>query len=426
MPTPLDHTMLMRALTLGLPAATCLAALLALAGLAAAGEAPPAAPVMAPVAAGDAATAVAGDPAPTEPGVRLKDLCEISGVRDNHLFGVGLVVGLSGTGDKNPATVRMLRQMLATKHLSFDDADLSSKNVAMVTVTADLPAFARAGSRLYTTVSVAGDATSLRGGMLLQTPLTGADERIYAVAQGALSVGGFGAASPGQPASGVEHRNIETDASLSQGALVEREVPASLLYGDRLRLILRESDFTTASRVAHCLGDTFGPARVTAVDANMITLGFATTPSEGELVDTIAKLQQLRVAPDIKARVVINERTGTIVAGNLVRISAVAVSHGSLSLRVMPVADRRPDPADPRKVVDTVSWVDPFTRLKRSDPPAGLRPTATPGSLNIVAGATVDDIANALNALGAKPHDLVAIFEAIARAGALHAELVKM
>ncbi len=166
-----------------------------------------------------------GDPAPTDAGVRLKDLCEISGVRDNHLFGVGLVVGLSGTGDKNPATVRMLRQMLATKHLSFDDADLSSKNVAMVTVTADLPAFARAGSRLYTTVSVAGDATSLRGGMLLQTPLTGADERIYAVAQGAVSVGGFGAASPGLPAPGVEHRNIETDAALSQGALVEREVP---------------------------------------------------------------------------------------------------------------------------------------------------------------------------------------------------------
>ena len=415
MPTPPDSAMPLRILTLGLPAATCLAALLALAGLAAAGEAP-----------AGAEAAVAGDPAPTKAGVRLKDLCEIYGVRDNQLHGIGIVVGLSGTGDKTPATVRMLRQMLATKHLSFEDTDLLSKNVAMVSVTADLPAFARAGSRLYTQVETCGDATSLRGGVLLQTPLTGADERVYAVAQGAVSVGGFGAASPGLPAPGVEHKNIETVANLSQGALVEREIPVSLLYGDRLRLILRESDFITASRVAHCLGEAFGPGRVVAMDANMITLGFASTPSDGDLVETIARLQQLRVTPDIKARVVINANTGTVVAGNLVRISAVAVSHGSLSLRVQPVAERRPDPNDPRRAIDAVAWVDPFTRLKRAEPPAGLRPTATPGTMNIIAGATVDDIANALNALGAKPHDLVAIFEAIQRAGALHAELVVM
>jgi flagellar P-ring protein precursor FlgI len=372
------------------------------------------------------ATAAVPDVVAADEGIRLKDLCEIYGVRDNQLHGIGVVVGLSGTGDKTPATVRMLRQMLATKHLSFSDGDLESKNVAMVAVTADLPAFARNGSRLFTQVSCLGDASSLKGGVLLQTPLVAADERIYAVAQGSVSVGGFGAAGPNLVLGGVDHKNIETVANLAGGALVEREVPVSLLYGDRLRLVLREADFTTASRVAKALGEVFGPARVIAEDATMITLGFAAPPSETDLVDTIAKLQQLRVAPDLKARVVINSRTGTVVAGSQVRISAVAVSHGGLSLRVTPVLERRADPNDRSKVIEGMAWIDPVTRLRSPLPPAGTRPTTNPGTMNVIAGATVDDIANALNALGARPRDLVAIFEAIQRAGALHAELVVM
>jgi flagellar P-ring protein FlgI len=361
-----------------------------------------------------------------ENGVRLKDLCDIYGVRDNQLHGIGVVVGLSGTGDKTPATVRMLRQMLATKHLSFSESDLLSKNVAMVAVTADLPAFARNGSRLYTQISCLGDATSLRGGVLLQTPLVAADERIYAVAQGTVSIGGFGNAAPVNSGGGVDHKNIETVATLAAGALVEREVPVSLLYGDRLRLVLKEADFTTANRVAQALSDVFGALRVKAEDANMVTLSFAQPPTETQLVETIAQLQQLRVSPDMRARVVINARTGTVVAGKSVRISDVAVSHGGLSLRVMPTTERRTDPNDRNKVIDSVAWVDPVTRIRSSQAPAGIIPVALPGTLNVLSGATVEDIANGLNALGARPRDLVAIFEAIQRAGALHAELVVM
>lgn len=371
------------------------------------------------------ATAVSVIPV-VESGVRLKDLCEIYGVRDNQLHGIGVVVGLGGSGDKTAATVRMLRQMLATKQLSFPETELASKNIAMVAVTADLPAFARNGARLYTQVSCLGDASSLKGGILLQTPLVAADGRIYAVAQGTVSIGGFGNAGPGLAQGGVDHKNVETVGSLPTGALVEREVPVSLLYGDRLRLVLKDADFTTASRVARALTEVFGVGRVVAEDATMITLGFASKPSDQDLVETIARLQQVRVAPDIKARVVVNSRTGTVVAGNQVRISEVAVSHAGMSLRVMPVLQRRPDPNNRGGTIESVAWVDPVTRIRSDQPPVGLRPAVTPGTLTVLAGVTVDDLANALNALGARPRDLVAIFEAIQRAGALHAELVVM
>jgi flagellar P-ring protein precursor FlgI len=427
-----DHRPVSRPLPARRPAAQALALLLLLAGLPGAGmltaaEAPAPLPASLTRSAGDAEAAEAA-PGPGGPadGVRLKDLCEIYGVRDNQLHGIGVVVGLSGTGDKTPATVRMLMQLLATKHLSFAASDLISKNVAMVAVTADLPAFARNGSKLYTQVSCLGDATSLKGGVLLQTPLVAADEKIYAVAQGSVSVGGFGAAGPNLQSTGIDHKNIETVAVLGGGSLVEREVPVSLLYGDRLRLVLRDSDFTTASRVARVLGQEFGVGRVTAEDATVVSLGFASVPSEGELVATISRLQQLRVDPDVKARVVINSRTGTVVAGNLVRISAVAVSHGGLSLRVSPVVERRPDPNDPSKLIDGIAWIDPLTKLRSSAPPPGTSPGLIAGTMNVISGATVDDIASALNALGARPRDLVAIFEAIQRAGALHAELVVM
>ncbi len=369
-----------------------------------------------------AASATAGVPS-----VRLKDLCDIYGVRDNQLHGIGIVVGLSGSGDKNAATVRMMQQMLATKNLSFSQADLASKNVAMVAVTADLPAFAKNGSRLYTQVSCLGDGSSLRGGVLLQTPLVAADGKVYAVAQGTVSTGGFGNAGPTIATSGPDHRNIETVAALSQGALVEREVPVALLIGDRLRLVLRDPDFTTASRVAEVLSTAFGAERVSAEDATAVALAFPGQPSETALVEAIARLQQLEVAPDQKARVVINSRTGTVVAGHSVRLSPVAVSHAGLSLRVTPVLERIANPADRRAPpVERIAWLDPVTKLRGPLPPAGITPMPVPGTLSVFEGASVEEVANALNALGAKPKDLVAIFEAMNRAGALHAELVVM
>lgn len=368
-----------------------------------------------------AGSSLAALAAAEDPGVRLKDLCEIDGVRENQLHGIGVVVGLSGSGDKTAATVRMLKQLLATKNLSFTDSDLQSKNIAMVAVTADLPAFKRSGDRLITQVACVGDASSLKGGILLQTPLSGADGRFYAVGQGPVSIGGYGNAGPAQVGGGTGHTNIETVALLTQGAIVEREVPMSVLMGDRLQLKLRNADFTTASRIAHRLAGQFGAARVIATDAEMISLLFPEKPTETQLVDTVAIVFDLRVEPDQKARVVINSRTGTVVAGRDVRISQVAVSHGGLSLRVQPKAV-----TNPLTQTKSIEWLDPLTSLRSPQPPAGTQPPLVPGSISVFEGATVEDIANGLNALGARPRDLIAIFQAIQGAGALHAELVEL
>ena len=354
-------------------------------------------------------------------GVRLKDLCEIDGIRENQLHGIGVVVGLSGTGDKTAATVRMLKQLLATKNLSFTESDLESKNIAMVAVTADLPAFKRSGDRLSTQIACVGDASSLKGGILLQTPLSGADGRFYAVGQGPVSIGGYGNAGPAQGGGGTGHTNIETVALLSQGSIVEREVPMSVLMGDRLCLKLRKADFTTASRIARRLTREFGADRVIATDSEMVSLLFPVKPTETQLVETVAAVFDLRVEPDQKARVVINSRTGTVVAGKDVRISPVAVSHGGLSLRVQPKAV-----TNPLTQAKTIEWVDPQTNLRSPLPPAGTSPPIVPGSLSVLEGATVEDIANGLNALGARPRDLIAIFQAIQGAGALHAELIEL
>lgn len=354
-------------------------------------------------------------------GVRLKDLCEIDGVRENQIHGIGVVVGLAGSGDKTEATVRMLKQMLATKSLSFTESDLESKNVAMVAVTADLPAFKRSGDRVATQIACVGDASSLKGGILLQTAMAGADGRFYAVGQGPVSIGGYGNAGPTIGGGGTGHINIETVATLSQGAIVEREVPMSMLVGDRLSLKLRNPDFTTASRVAQRMGAVFGMQRVVANDAEMVSLLFAEKPDETALVAIIAQVLDLRVDPDTRARVVINSRTGTIVVGRDVRISPVAVSHGGLSLRVQPK-----QVTDPQTQAKSIEWVDPATNLRSAKAPAGTHPPIVPGSLSVLEGATVEEIANGLNALGARPRDLVAIFQAIQSAGALHADLVEM
>jgi flagellar P-ring protein FlgI len=356
--------------------------------------------------------------ADAQQGVRLKDLCTIDGVRDNQLNGIGIVVGLSGTGDKSPATKRILRQVLARKNQSLAESDLDSRNVALVALTADIPSFSKAGTRLHTQLSAIGDCTSLRGGILLQTPMDAWDGKIYAVAQGPVSTGGFGAASPANPGPvGTDHKNVETVAVIE--AIVEREVPSTLVHQDRLRLILRDPDFTTAARVAKALGDVFGAERIAAEDARGITVHFATPPSPQEVVETLARIEDLRVSPDVHARVVINSRTGTIVVGSTVSIGAIAVSHGGLSLRITPT----PKPVGPDGQSTGLRWTDPVTRLRSDEPPPGTIPPQVPGSLSVVEGVTVEQIANALNAMGARPRDLVAIFEAINRAGALHGAL---
>lgn len=360
-----------------------------------------------------------------EAGVRLKDLVAIKGVRDNQLHGIGIVVGLDGTGDKTGGTVRMLRNFLASQNLQFTESDLASKNVAMVAVTADFPVFAKEGSRLVTQVSSIGDASSLAGGMLLETRLIAADGVIYAVGQGPLTIGGTGEARHAELVGiGVDHERHPTVAWLGEGALVEREVPPRLLFGDRLVLSLHEPDFTTAHLVATALAEVFDPQLVAASDAAQVTLGFHEPPSDADLVAAIARLEALRVTPDVPARVVVNVRTGTVVVGANVRIGKAAVSHGGLSLKVLPQVRRQVDPDDPAQVDERRVWTDPVTGIAEERPPAGLLPVAHHGTFNVLEGATVEDIANALNALGARPKDLVAIFQALRHAGALHAELV--
>ena len=359
-------------------------------------------------------------------GVRLKDLVTIDGVRDNQLHGIGIVVGLNGTGDSGDATLRLAQQMLTTKNIRIDVNDIESEAIAMVAVTADLPPFSRAGTRLETLVSAIGDASSLRGGVLLQTFLTAPNGDIYAAAQGPLTIGGFGDAGPGMVAVGNEHANIETVAQVANGSIVERELPVTMLYGDSLRLVLKDPDFTNATRIANVLTDQYGGERVRAVDAATIALSFQRRPGEDELVRTISELHQLRIAPDVAARVVINARTGTIVIGQDVRIGPVALSHGGLALRVNRRTEFIPDPANPRNRLEVETWTDPVTNIRREQAPEGITPTDVTGSVTVMDGTTVQSIANALNAIGARPRDMVAIFQALKRSGALHAELVIM
>lgn len=360
-----------------------------------------------------------------ELGIRLKDLASIDGVRDNQLNGIGVVVGLAGTGDSGAATNRMLTSFLEKRNFRVNADDLKSRNVAMVAVTADLPAFARIGTRLTTRISCIGSANSLKGGTLLQTFLVAGNGDIYAAAQGSITIGGAGKAGPGILPTGADHANQETVGQLQPGAIVEREVPTTLLYGEELRLLLKKPDFTTARRVADRLEKAFGTQRVVARDAAMVALRFPKNTSDTELSKALEVLEQLRVQPDLPAKVVINTHTGTVVVGRDVRISPVAVSHGGLSLQILPRRQYKPDPQDPKKLMESISWQNPVTGLDSPLVPAGIRAAAsnTPGSLTVLDGTTVEEVANALNSIGARPRDLEAIFSALKSAGVLHAEL---
>ncbi len=363
-----------------------------------------------------------------EPGVRLKDLTEIAGERDNQLIGFGIVVGLSGTGDKGFATIKLIRRYLARHQMQFSEIDITSKNMALVSVTAELPYDAKVGSRLHTRISAIGDCKSLRGGELLQTPLIAADENIYAVAQGQISIGGFGNAGPGVISTGIDHQNIETVAVQLPGAIVEREVPRQILFGNSIHLNLKNPDYTTASRIASRLIDEYGEERVVATDSASVALRFIKPPSETELTTTIAELQQLRVLPDTIAKVIINPRTGTIVVGKDVQISQAAVSHAGLSLKVMPRKKLVRDPNGGRDMMESVIWEMPKAtgeQLEFPRAPLGFKSTedTVPGSFTVMEGTTVEAISNAMNALGARPRDVVAVFQALHAAGALHAKL---
>lgn len=341
--------------------------------------------------------------------VRLKDLVDVEGVRGNDLIGYGIVVGLPGSGDtlrNAPYTEEALSSLLERLGVNVQDERFRPDNVAAVIVTATLPPFARAGSRIDVSVSSIGDAESLQGGFLVMTPLLGADNEVYAVAQGPLTVGGFEATGQAARAS----QGTATLGTISGGARIEREVPFAFAAMEEIRLALRDPDFTTAKRIENALNDNLGMKVASMIDAGTVVLDAGSggnTPA-----DLIAAIEGIYLTPARRARVVIDQRSGTIVLGEDVRIAPVAVAQGALTIRVAetPVASQ-PGPFSEGSTV-----VLPRTAIEVEERAAGV--TA------LEPGASLRDLVEGLNALDVPPRDMVEIFEALKAAGALHAELV--
>jgi len=340
---------------------------------------------------------------------RIKDIAQLEGVRSNQLVGYGLVIGLNGTGDSNGTqfTVQSLVNMMERLGVTVNPDDVKVDNVAAVIVTAELPPFAKTGSTIDVLVSSIGDADSLAGGSLLMTPLKAPDGKIYAVAQGPLVVGSL---AFGGKAAKVQ-KNHPTVGRLPGGALVEREVPFTLDTDSQLRYQLADPDFTTVSRIATAINTYFKSPLAVAVDSASLNVAVP-PPYRQRLVEFVATLEGLPVQPDATAKIVVNEKTGTIVMGEGVRIATVAVSHGNLNLVISESAE--------------VSQPYPFSMGETvAVPETDIAASEDEGNLVVLEmGVSIGDVAQALNAIGATPRDLIAIFQAIKASGALHAELV--
>lgn len=344
-------------------------------------------------------------------GSRIKDLTMLSGARDNQLVGYGLVVGLAGDGDKDPVyTVQSIANMLQSMGVTVAASALSSKNVAAVMVTADIPAFVRKGSRIDVTVAAMGDAKSLQGGVLIQCPLKGADGIYHAVAQGTLAVGGFIGGSGGAGGATVQ-KNHPTVAQIAGGAIVEDEIPTDVVKNNTLDLLLREPDFTSAARVATVINEMFTNCAL-ALDSTTVRVKVP-PEQDADRVAFIAQVTALEVTPDVPARIVINERTGTIVATANVRISSCAVSHGELSITIASTQNVS-QPAPMSKTGNTA--VTQQTDTKVNEPKGRFIPLQDM--------PTVEKVAAGLNAIGVTPREMMSIFQAMKQAGALQAELV--
>lgn len=348
-------------------------------------------------------------PATSAEATRIKDIARLEGVRDNQLVGYGLVVGLNGTGDSASTqfTVQSLVSMMERLGVSVNRAQVKVDNVAAVIVTAQLPPFAKAGSTLDVLVSSIGDADSLVGGTLLMTPLKGPDGNVYAVAQGPLVVGAL--AFGGKSA--TVQKNHPTAGRVPNGALVEREVAFALGAGDALNYRIQQADFTTIARMSQTINQRFGEGTASALDGASVRVRLPGA-FQGRLIEFIAAMEELPITPDTVARVVINEKTGTIVMGDNVRIQRVAVSHGNLNL----VVSEAPQVSQPDPFSDGQTVVVPRTSIEVVEEMGNL--------VVVEPGVSLGDIARALNAIGATPRDLIAIFQAIKASGAFHAELV--
>jgi len=343
-------------------------------------------------------------------GVQLRDLVMVSGARDNQLVGYGLVVGLAGDGDKDQVyTKQSVANMLMRYGVNIPAATISAKNVAVVMVTADIPPFIKPGARIDVTIASLGDAKSLAGGVLLQTPLIGADNRVYAVAQGPLVLGGFSAGEGGAGGATVT-KNHPTTAQIVNGALVEKEIPTQFVHDNTVQLLLRDPSFNSASAMAAAINAVFTNA-AHAMDSTAVVVQMP-EGTEGAPVDFIAKLNKIEVTPDMPARIIINERTGTIVATASIHISSCAVACGNITINVASSLDV----SQPGALSGGTTAVTPRTDTKVTESKSGL--------ITLPELPTVEKVASALNALGATPRDMMGIFQAMKQAGALQAELI--
>jgi flagellar P-ring protein precursor FlgI len=341
--------------------------------------------------------------------VRIKDIADVEGVRDNQLVGYGLVVGLNGTGDRLRSAAFTRQSLIGVlERLGVNTRDqerqLDTRNVAAVMVTANLPAFARAGSRIDISVSTLGDATNITGGTLLVTPLLGADGEVYAVAQGAVATGAIAARGAGASVT----RGVPTSGRISNGAVVEREIDFGFAQGDRIRLSLRNPDLTTARRIAEAVNRYARGQVAAATDPRTVVLDIAGRERVGFLAD----VEQLRVQPDQMARVVIEEASGTIVMGANVRVSTVAIAQGNLTIRIT----ETPQVSQPNALSQGQTVVVPRTNIEvdeQSERRLGI----------LRGGVTLDELVRGLNSLGVGPRDLITILQTIKAAGALQAEL---
>ncbi|MEZ5277747.1 MAG: flagellar basal body P-ring protein FlgI [Opitutaceae bacterium] len=344
-------------------------------------------------------------------GARIKDLSLVEGGRDNQLIGYGLVVGLAGDGDSTLSfTIQSIANALQRFGVNVPLTGLKAKNVAAVMVSADIPAFLKPGARIDVTVSSMGDARSLQGGVLMQTPLLGADDIVYAVSQGAIAVGGF-IGGVGGPGGATVQKNHPTVGVITGGAIVEREIPTEFFPDGQMRLLLINPDFSSASRMADMINRMY-PETSYAVDASTVQVSLPEL-FRGREVDFVAAVGALEMIPDTPARIIVNERTGTIVATANVRVSTVAVSHGAITITIASSL--------------TASQPNAFSDNGRT----AILPSTQTGVNEVQGGFTmiedypsIEKITAALNALGVSTREMMSIFQAMKRAGALQAELV--
>ncbi|MBF0536809.1 MAG: flagellar basal body P-ring protein FlgI [Nitrospirae bacterium] len=334
---------------------------------------------------------------------RLKDVASIRGIRDNQLVGYGLVVGLTGTGDKKGAMLLSLTNMLYKMGITIDQKDVISKNVASVMVTAKLPPFPKVGRKIDAIVSAIGDSKSLQGGILLMTPLKGPDGKVYAIAQGAVSVGGF---SAGRGGASVQ-KNIPTVGNVPEGAIIEKEVNYDLANLEDLTIVLNRTDFTTASNIKNAINKHLNGDYAKTLDPSSVTV-MVPKQYKGDVVGLVNDIEAINVDIDVPAKVIINERTGTVVIGENVKLLPIAIAHGDLTIEI-----KEATPTDVALQAMGGQSVQPGVSVKEG----------TKVALSRLSGTSLGEIVTGLNKLGVSPRDLISIMQTIKAAGALSADL---